>query len=362
MTSSSHSNNGLPETSIPILQTLEKLRAWRNEAFSKGKSVGFVPTMGALHEGHLSLVRRSLAENDLTIVSIFVNPTQFAPHEDLASYPRTLPQDLQALSALHSPPPSSRTTAAVFLPSVEVMYPPSPSSSSSEKGGNPLAASTLVDLPSLSTHLEGRTRPHFFRGVCTVVTKLFNAVQPSHAYFGQKDIQQALILRRMVRDLLCAYPGEEGLHIVPTAREPEEEEDEKERERERERMDGLALSSRNSYLTPQERKYAPALYKALRAGEIAWNTGSTKDTVIHSAHSFLHSEAERAKREDGVDLRVDYVEMNDPWTFDVVDGSETKTKSSDDGEDVWILSGAMWVGRTRLIDNVLLGNSSKILY
>ncbi|KAL5513393.1 PAN6 [Sanghuangporus vaninii] len=345
-------------SSIPIFRTLDDLRAWRNRAFAEGKSVGFVPTMGALHEGHLALVRRSLEENDHTIVSIFVNPTQFAPHEDLATYPRTLPQDLTALASLS--PASQRTTSGVFLPSVDVMYPPTPETSTFYYSASAHRSSTtptehahahhaevgtFVEVKGLSSTLEGRTRPHFFRGVTTVVAKLFNAVQPSHAYFGQKDIQQALILRRMVRDLLMPHPAPEALHVVPTAREADE---------------GLALSSRNAYLGRAERAHAPALYRALRRAQTFWEDGRAKDACVKAAVDVLEME-EIVAAENGVHMKLDYIEMSDPWTLEPVPGAETK--DSGEREDrVFVLTGAVWVGGTRLIDNVILGDSGKILY
>lgn len=221
--------------------------------------MGFVPTMGALHEGHLALgmfilhnfrrlsfitklifhlVRRSLASNDHTVVSIFVNPAQFAPHEDLATYPNTLPHDLELLSAMSlkvNPSEAegtlTRTPSAVFLPSVSEMYPSGISQSIAEQKG------TFVEVQGFGHQMEGKTRPTFFRGVATVVMKLFhaievrctllrdrdsdttfNTVQPTQAYFGQKDIQQALLLRRMARDMLISHPSPDNVQIVPTVR------------------------------------------------------------------------------------------------------------------------------------------------
>lgn len=270
-------------------------------------------------------------------MSIFVNPTQFAPHEDLASYPRTLDTDLHALKNLSVP--SQRTTSAVFVPTVDVMYPSSVSQVVQEQKG------TFVEVKGYGELMEGASRPTFFRGVATVVTKLFNAIQPSNAYFGQKDIQQAQLLRRMVTDLLMSYPSAQTLHVIPTARSAVPE-------------DGnLALSSRNAYLTATERRFAPTLYRALRAGEEAWKMGDSKEGAVKAARRVIEDEALKAK-ETGVDMRLDYVEMNDPWSFEDIDGARKRV-----GEDeVLIMSGAMWVGKTRLIDNILLGNSSKILY
>ena len=288
-------------------------------------------------------MKHSLAANDYTIVSIFVNPTQFAPHEDLASYPRTLPQDLLALESLKITSSYDekqvRTPSAVFLPTVDVMYPSSVSQVVQDQKG------TFVEVKGFGDKMEGQSRPTFFRGVATVVTKLFNAVQPSHAYFGQKDIQQALLLRRMVNDLLMAYPTADTLHIIPTSRSPVLEDR------------NLALSSMNAYLSPAERKFAPSLYAALKLAESSWNEGLPKSDAVGKALAQLELVKDEARKEN-IQLKVDYVEMNDPWTFDVVDDVRRK-----DGQDeVFILSGALWVGRTRLIDNILLGNQSKILY
>lgn len=285
-------------------------------------------------------VRRSLADNELTVVSIFVNPTQFAPHEDLASYPRTLPQDVEALSQLSV---ASRITSAIFLPTVETMYP-------QYSGFSPeisLQQSTFVEVTSLGSVMEGASRPTFFRGVATVVTKLFNAVQPTRAYFGQKDIQQALLLRRMVSDLLMPNPQPEKVHVVPTARSllPED--------------DGLALSSRNAYLSPIERKFAPTLYRALRAGEEAWSDGREKGQAIEAALKVVE-EAKEEANEAKVDMRLDYVQLNDSATLDVINDQETRM--SQELESAQVLSGALWVGRTRLIDNILLGSVSKIIH
>jgi len=303
--------------------------------------------MGALHDGHLNLVNKSLAENDLTVVSIFVNPTQFAPTEDLSRYPRTLPRDLELLSSLavEAPKPLEgssekivRSPSAVFVPSVEDMY---PSSNISEYVQG--VKGTFVEVKGFGDLMEGKSRPSFFRGVATVVTKLFNAVQPSNAYFGQKDIQQALLLRRMVQDLLMPYPTPEAVHIIPTSRNIADE---------------LALSSRNVYLNEQERPYATTLYKALKQGERAWLEGGGRDEVVRQACAFVQQELEKAAGHGGVELRLDYIEMNDPWTFDVVQDGRRHCGE----DDVYILSGALWLGRTRLIDNIILGDSKQILH
>ena len=305
-------------------------------------------------------MKRSLAENELTVVSIFVNPAQFAPHEDLATYPRTLPHDLDLLSGLEYQPIDApgipRSPPAVFVPSVKDMYPSGIDQDVSQQKG------TFVDVKGYGEQMEGRSRPTFFRGVATVVTKLFNIIQvrssppkgtllrtknilnfpqPTNAYFGQKDIQQALLLRRLVGDLHLPHPTPSHLHIVPTTRDP---------------TDGLALSSRNAYLTPAERQRAPALYTALRGAARAWEAGTSKQEAVQHALQVLEA-AKREGEEHGVEVRVDYIEMNDPDTFDVL-GDEQVQRS--DGAPV-ILSGAVWFGQTRLIDNLILGNGEGII-
>jgi len=323
----------LPNSTIPIFTTVDAYRAWREEAFYSKKSVGFVPTMGALHEGHLALAQRSLAQNDLTVVSIFVNPAQFSPHEDLATYPRTLPQDLAQLEALSGP--DGNTPSAVFLPSVHEMYPSGINQDVSLQRG------TFVEVKGIGEQMEGRSRPTFFRGVATVVTKLFNVVQPTNAYFGQKDIQQAILLRRLVSDLLLPYPTPDRLHIVPTVRDP---------------TTGLALSSRNAYLRTAERGYASALYASLRVAMDAWRSGTNKAGSVARAVAVL-DETRVLAAKDEVELKVDYIELIDPATFEALPGDYTRTA---EGRAV-VITGAMWLGRTRLIDNFVLDDDGAIV-
>ncbi|KAF8347906.1 Pantoate-beta-alanine ligase [Amanita rubescens] len=313
---SASASQQLPQSRIPIITTVSSYREWRSSAFRAGQSVGFVPTMGALHEGHLSLVRRSLAANDHTVVSIFVNPAQFAPHEDLATYPRTLARDAEILSAesVDRPGhPQPSTVSVIFAPNAREMYP-----------------------SGYDHQMEGKSRPTFFRGVATVVTKLFNIIQPTNAYFGQKDIQQALILRRLCRDLLLAHPEPDHLHIIPTTRDP---------------TDGLALSSRNMYLSTAERRFAPTLYEALLLVERAWNQGRTTSESIEEAIQLIQSRVRAANESlERVGMKLDYMEMNDAETFDKLEDARTKSE-----EDDIIISGALWIGKTRLIDNILIG-------
>lgn len=269
-------------------------------------------------------VRASLAANAHTIVSVFVNPAQFAPHEDFSSYPRTLPGDLAALATVASESQSLR----VIVPQTRDMYPSGISLDTSEQKG------AFVSLDGLTGTMEGRARPHFFRGVATVVCKLFNLVQPTRAYFGQKDIQQALLLRRMASDLLMTLPSAENVRIIRTSRAE----------------DGLALSSRNAYLTEVERAHAIVLSRALTAG-----AGNTRP--LAAAQAVIEAAVKRAKV-DGVDMRPDYVSLNDPDTFEELtdDAFEART-----GSTPVVISGAVWVGRTRLIDNFILGDASSIV-
>jgi pantoate--beta-alanine ligase len=263
---------------------------WENPSLTWG----LVPTMGFLHEGHLSLARLALAENDKTAVSIFVNPAQFAPGEDLSSYPRSLERDLALLEALG--------VDLVFTPNDDVIYPPD--------------FQTTISLSRVTQPLEGSSRPTHFAGVATVVAKLFNIVQPSRAYFGQKDVQQTIVLRQLVRDLNF------NLEIVvgPTVREP----------------DGLAMSSRNAYLTKKQRQAAPILYRALNAAQMALEAGERSGHVLRQLMRDMMTAVPQA--------RIDYVSAANPRTLDELDVVE----------DGVLLSTALFFGKTRLIDNILI--------
>ncbi|HEX6473832.1 MAG TPA: pantoate--beta-alanine ligase [Candidatus Limnocylindria bacterium] len=245
-----------------------------------GRSIGLVPTMGAFHAGHLSLIGASTARDDVTVVSLFVNPAQFGPAEDLARYPRDEGGDAAAAEAAG--------VGILFVPTVDEIYPP--------------GFDTWVDPGELATVLEGAVRPGHFRGVATVCTKLFEIVQPDRAYFGRKDAQQVAVVKQVVRDL--ALPLE--IVACPTIRDP----------------DGLALSSRNAYLSPDERAQALALPRALQAGAAAHRAGDDAE------------DAARAVLAESEGLEVDYVALAD------LDGPT--------------LAGAVRVGATRLIDNVRL--------
>jgi pantoate--beta-alanine ligase len=259
--------------------------------------VGFVPTMGYLHEGHLALVRAARQQNAHVVVSIFVNPTQFGPNEDFERYPRDEARDLALLR--------DERIDAVFMPSLEEMYPD--------------GASTFVDVAGLSEQLEGAHRPGHFRGVATVVAKLFNIVQPQRAYFGRKDAQQLVVVRKLVRDLRFAVE----IVPVPIVREP----------------DGLALSSRNAYLSPAEREAALVLSRALRKAEALFVAGERDAERLRAAMRELIAREPLAQ--------VDYVSVAGPESL----------RELDRVEQCALVSLAVRVGATRLIDNVTLGTS-----
>jgi len=289
---------------MKIYRTIDEMRAGVQQARREGKRVGLVPTMGALHEGHLSLVRAARANSDYCVVSIFVNPLQFGPKEDLAKYPRPFEQDVKLLEA--------EKVDAVFAPSAEEMY-PHPSPKEGERVGHPV---TFVEVPGLSERLDGKSRPGHFRGVATVVTKLFLIVQPSVAFFGQKDAAQVVVLRRMVRDLNFDVE----LRVMPIVRE----------------RDGLAMSSRNAYLSPEERRQALVLHRALMRMQAMADRGE------HEARKLVEIGREVMAEEPGA--RLDYFEIVDPETLEPV---ERVGRGA-------LVAVAAWIGSTRLIDNVLL--------
>ncbi len=276
------------------MRTVSSLSDLRATRLSLNGTVGLVPTMGFLHEGHLSLVRRAKAECEHVIVTIFINPTQFGPSEDLSKYPRDLERDLSLLEPLG--------VDAVWNPSAEVMYPP--------------GYQTWVEVEALTDPLEGAMRPGHFRGVTTVVAKLFNATQPHNAYFGQKDAQQAAVIRKMAVDL--NLPLE--VIVCPTVREE----------------DGLAMSSRNKYLNEAERKAATVLFRALNAAKGLYENGER------------NGEALRRKMKEVLEAeplaQAQYVSCADYDTLEELDGIKGKT----------LLSMAVFLGRTRLIDNFVL--------
>jgi pantoate--beta-alanine ligase len=271
-----------------------ELRAATDAARASGAGVGFVPTMGALHAGHRALLARARAENDLVVASVFVNPLQFGPAEDLASYPRDREADLAVLAA--------EGTDLAFLPADGEVWPAPPE--------------VRLQVGALADRLEGLVRPGHLDGVATVVAKLLHLAGPSRAYFGQKDAQQLAVVRRMVEDL--AFPNE--IVACPTVREP----------------DGLAVSSRNAYLSAAERERATALYRALSAGRAAFQAGQRDPAAVEAAARDL--------LEDALGVEPDYVALVEEASFE-------PAKQAEPGQ---VLATAARVGRTRLIDNVIL--------
>ena len=277
-----------------ILKTVEETRRATREARAQGKRIGFVPTMGALHAGHISLVRAAKAQSDFVAVSIFVNPTQFGPKEDYSKYPRTFESDRELLE--------SEVVDLIFAPSVQEMY--------------PSGAATYVTVEGLSEKLDGRSRPGHFRGVSTIVSKLLHVIEPDVAFFGQKDAAQVAIIRRMVRDLDFAVE----IVVCPIVREP----------------DGLAMSSRNAYLDPEQRQSALALHRSLlRIEGLAKNGETDVARLVAAGKNTLAEEPS---------IRLDYLEIVDPETLDPI------TIVSPGA----LVAVAAYVGSTRLIDNLLL--------
>ena len=280
---------------MKLVRTIEEMRALSSAAKSSQARLGLVPTMGALHAGHLSLVRAARSKSAMVAVSIFVNPTQFGPDEDFAMYPRDLEKDCAVLER--------QGVDFLFAPSVEEMY--------------PSGAVTWVIVEGLSERLCGRSRPGHFRGVTTVVAKLFNVVEPDLAFFGQKDAAQAAIIRRMVRDL--NIPVE--IEVCPIVRE----------------SDGLALSSRNSYLSVEERQAALVLYRSLMKARELFEGGQRNAAKLIAAAKVEFSDQPGAK--------LDYFEIVNP---DTLEPESTVAKPV-------LAAVAALVGKTRLIDNLLLG-------
>jgi len=275
---------------MKVVETIAEMRRIRLQL---AEPVGFVPTMGYLHEGHLALVRQARAENASVVVSIFVNPTQFGPREDLKTYPRDPQRDLAMLEAM---------TDVVFMPSADEMY--------------PVKFDSWVEVGKITERLEGAARPGHFRGVTTVVAKLFNIVQPTRAYFGQKDAQQAIVIKKMVSDLNM------NLEIVtlPTVREP----------------DGLAMSSRNTYLNPEQRQAATVLYRALSLAQELWAQGERDAEKLRREMTALIQKDPLAD--------IDYISIADAETLEELDRVKPPA----------LVSMAVEIGNTRLIDNIVL--------
>jgi len=276
---------------MQVVGPIFELRALRQQLSG---TVGFVPTMGYLHEGHLALVRQARIENSAVIVSIYINPAQFSPREDFGAYPRELNRDLELLR--------EERVDIVFVPSDDEMYPPE--------------FSSWVDVEKVAERLEGASRPGHFRGVTTVVAKLFNIVQPSRAYFGQKDAQQAVVIKRMVTDLNMGIE----VIVVPTARE----------------SDGLAMSSRNIYLGPGERQAATVLFKALNLAQQLWQGGEKDADKLRKQMTSLIQKEPLAQ--------IDYVSIADAETLEELNLVDRPA----------LASLAVRIGKTRLIDSMPL--------
>jgi len=313
--------------SLEVLRTVEDVRAWRAQLRAQGRTVGFVPTMGAIHDGHVSLARAAAAATEVVIVSIFVNPTQFAPTDDFDSYPKTFDEDVSKLSAAGA--------AAVFAPTSAVMYAGDFSMFVTPAGADDLKG-------------EGTCRPGFFRGVCTVVTKLFNIVQPDRAFFGQKDGLQSIMVQKLVRDLDMPLT----VTICPTVRE----------------ADGLAMSSRNVYLSAAQRAAAPAIYQALLKGRAAWraaiDSAAAADAVaspsagaVAAVKAAVEAALEAAAGEsEWIDPQ--YVYVSDCRTGEELSESASKTAAGTATAAATpkkvMVAVAVKCGPARLIDNIVL--------
>ncbi|KAF4447108.1 pantoate-beta-alanine ligase [Fusarium austroafricanum] len=336
----------LANSPIRVLRTVDSVRRWRNPHVVNHRSVGLVPTMGALHEGHLSLIRAAAKENHHVVVSTYVNPAQFGIKEDLASYPVTWEEDAKKLAALDRELADDGGNlgriSAVFAPTTPEMYPSGfPGQEVDSKG-------SFVTITPVGEVLEGASRPTFFRGVATVCLKLFNIVQPERVYFGQKDVQQTVVIRRMVKDFILPM----DVIIGPTQRE----------------KDGLALSSRNVYLGPRRREVAIVLPGALTTAASVYATGISckREDILHKAHNFIDaiaSEQAKLPPQQRVLFEVDYISLADPDTLveiDEIDPSRgailsgaikmLPVEKAQEGEDLGFSGGPA----VRLIDNIIL--------
>ncbi|KAI1815360.1 pantoate-beta-alanine ligase [Poronia punctata] len=335
----------IPSTPIKVLRTVDAVRKWRRPQLLDHRIVSLVPTMGALHEGHLSLIRAAARESHHVVVSIYVNPAQFGIKEDLSSYPVTWDKDCKVLAELDRELADDGGNlgriSAVFAPTTNEMYPSGfPGQEVDSKG-------SFVVMTPVSELLEGRTRPTFFRGVATVCMKLFNIVQPEKVYFGQKDVQQTVVIRNMVRDFMLPI----DVVVGHTSREP----------------DGLALSSRNVYLGERRRKAAVVLNRALRAAEERYENGaSDRDSILGAANAVTTgtlNEQMALGPEARVKFEVDYISLADPWTMEEIDRVDPKVggilsgaikmlpvESPQPGEDLGHSGGPA----VRLIDNIVL--------
>ena len=280
---------------MQTVSTVKDLQALLNPLKEKNKSIGLVPTMGALHKGHLSLIQEAKKHCDIVVVSIFVNPTQFAPHEDLDQYPRPIEKDKLLLN--------DANVDILFTPTDSDIYP------------NGKINTTQIELPHLSTQLCGKTRPHFFKGVLMVVNRLFGIVQPTHAFFGEKDFQQLTVITHMVSDLHMP------IQVIgcPIIRE----------------QDGLAMSSRNIYLSPQQRQNAQAIHHSMQTAKAQFAKGETSAQSLIATMSKILTDA---------NFKIDYIQIIDPKTLADVDQVQPGTR----------IAIAAYQGTTRLIDNTSL--------
>lgn len=341
------SRETLPSSSIRVLRTVPAVRRWRDALLDTRRTVGLVPTMGALHAGHLALVRAAARENHHVVVSVYVNPAQFGRAEDLDSYPATWDADARTLALLDRELADDGANlgriTAVFAPSTGEMYPGGfPGQDVDSKG-------SFVNITPVAEVLEGKSRPTFFRGVATVCMKLFNIVQPTRVYFGQKDVQQTVVIRRMVRDFML--PTE--VVVCPTERDPE---------------DGLALSSRNVYLGTRRRAVAPALYQGLSAGETMYRSAGLLDrssilgTAEHVVKGAQLTQEDLTSRKRAL-FDIDYISLADPDTMTEIDEVDPEKgailsgaikmepiEKPAEGEDLGHSGGPP----VRLIDNIIL--------
>lgn len=339
-------SSGNASEPFPTYRDVPSLRSVRRQMFRDGKEVGFVPTMGALHDGHLSLVRHALQENTDVFISIYVNPTQFGVNEDLDKYPKTWEADMQKLLQLKKEFGSKTEEGrageivGIFAPSTKVMYPTLPPSSEPNGDGS------FVTITPIGKWLEGSSRPVFFRGVATVCTKLFNIVQPDRVYFGQKDIQQSVLIRRMVKDF--HIPTQ--VRVIPTSRE----------------ADGLAMSSRNVYLGERRRNDVSVLSRALLSAQSVYNMGESSAAEIRRTAFQIFDES--LHKRDGAyfgaqKIEIDYIALTKADDMTTIEDSENV-----DPQEGAILSAAIKVCpvsdpqteeernqlAVRLIDNVIL--------
>lgn len=277
-----------------LLEKPKEMQAWADHYRGQGKTIGFVPTMGFLHDGHLSLIREAKRITDVVVVSIFVNPAQFGRGEDYEQYPRDLEGDREKVERVGAD--------ILFVPSVSDMYPE--------------GYLTYVDVEEITKTMCGASRPGHFRGVATVVTKLFNIVKPHKAFFGQKDYQQGIVIKRMAKGLNMDVE----IIVLPTVREP----------------DGLAMSSRNSYLNKEEREAAIILYRSLiRAEEMIMRGESSARKIYNEIKKMIEAEPL---------ARIDYIAVANPETLEPL--KEAKERS--------LIALAVWIGKTRLIDNMII--------